>query len=216
MTTTTPTAAPLSAEQLDSLAGHAISIDVSTGDEDAGNRIFAELTGETGSDGKTLIAVETKRNFTIHPQTTAPQPSVGEQALPPLPRSNDGKEQEAFEVWATSEQYEMETHPLHWLFLNKRTYAARQGWKAALEYVSKAMNAPSREEATAAQADDSFKPVYWFSILTKCARLLNLPTDEPIPSGVVLAVEKLVAAPAASVAQADYEQTQAKMERMTS
>lgn len=43
--------------------------------------------------------------------------------------------------------------------------------------------------------DPDAKAVYWFSILTKCAQLLNLPDDEPIPSGVLAAVEKLVAAP---------------------
>lgn len=45
------------------LAGRVVSVDVSTGDEDYGNRIFAELTGETGSDGTTLLAIETERNF---------------------------------------------------------------------------------------------------------------------------------------------------------
>jgi hypothetical protein len=49
--------------------------------------------------------------------------------------------------------------------------------------------------APVAPEGDSFKPVYWFSVLTKCARLLNLPDDEPIPSGVLRAVEELCAAP---------------------
>lgn len=54
---------------------------------------------------------------------------------------------------------------------------------------------PSRTPVKVADtpADDSYKPVYWFGILVKCARLLNLPTDEPIPSGVLRAVEKLTA-----------------------
>jgi hypothetical protein len=47
----------------DDLAGRIVSVDVSTGDDDYGNRIFAELTGETGSDGTTLLAIETERNF---------------------------------------------------------------------------------------------------------------------------------------------------------
>lgn len=58
-----------------------------------------------------------------------------------LPKSNDGKEQDAFESWAAGEKYDMTTHPLHWLFLNERTYAARQGWKAALEYVGRVAGA---------------------------------------------------------------------------
>jgi len=59
-----------------------------------------------------------------------------------MPKSNDGKEQDAFETWANGERYDMATHPMHWLFLNEKTYAARQGWKAALEYVNKAIAAP--------------------------------------------------------------------------
>ncbi|MFS2027112.1 hypothetical protein [Massilia sp. CT11-137] len=57
--------APLPAQENsnEALAGRTVSVDVSTCDDDAGNRIFAELTGETGSDGTTLIAIETSRNF---------------------------------------------------------------------------------------------------------------------------------------------------------
>jgi hypothetical protein len=47
----------------ENLAGRIVSVDVSTGDDDYGNRIFAELTGETGSDGTTLLAIEKGRNF---------------------------------------------------------------------------------------------------------------------------------------------------------
>jgi len=48
--------------------------------------------------------------------------------------------------------------------------------------------------ADAAPASDvPEKAMFWFSCLTKCARLLNIPDDESIPSGVVAAVEKLVA-----------------------
>lgn len=43
-------------------------------------------------------------------------------------------EAEAFEAWAAGQKYDMQTHPLHWLFLNERTYAARQGWKAGLDF----------------------------------------------------------------------------------
>jgi hypothetical protein len=47
------------------------------------------------------------------------------------------KEIEAFEDWATAERYDMTEHPLHYLFLDKRTYAARAGWRAALAYARK-------------------------------------------------------------------------------
>jgi hypothetical protein len=49
------------------------------------------------------------------------------------------------------------------------------------------------DSAAAADAGglDASKAVYWFDCLAKCARLLGLPDDEPVPSGVVAAVEKL-------------------------
>ena len=59
----------------ESLKGHIVSVDVSTGEHDAGNRIFAELTGETGSDGTTLLAIEQSRNFS-KPEGEAPQAST--------------------------------------------------------------------------------------------------------------------------------------------
>lgn len=70
--------APASAGQAaparpESLKGMAVSVDVSTCDEDGGNRIFAELTGETGSDGTTLLAIETSRNFSGQPAEGAGQ-----------------------------------------------------------------------------------------------------------------------------------------------
>lgn len=52
-----------------------------------------------------------------------------------VPSVCDGKEQDAFEAWAAGQKMDMSCHPLHWLFLNEKTYSARQGWKAALEYV---------------------------------------------------------------------------------
>jgi hypothetical protein len=63
----------------------------------------------------------------------------------------DGKEQDAFEEWAEAEKYVMNTHPLHWLFLDPKTYAARQGWKAAIEYV----NARSQPAAPTPVAGDA-------------------------------------------------------------
>lgn len=56
------------------------------------------------------------------------------QAQHSAPDVCDGKEQNAFEEWASKEGMNMERHPLHWLFLDAKTYSARQGWKAALKY----------------------------------------------------------------------------------
>lgn len=47
------------------------------------------------------------------------------------------REQAAFEAWAKERRYEMGQHPLHYLFTDKKTNAARQGWKAALAFVRK-------------------------------------------------------------------------------
>ena len=51
------------------------------------------------------------------------------------PQDCDGKEQIAFEEWAAANGYDMHEHPLHYLFMDKKTGSARQGWKAALKYV---------------------------------------------------------------------------------
>lgn len=53
--------------------------------------------------------------------------------LPELAPSSP-EEVAAFEAWAIEKKYDMTTHPLHWLFLNEKTYAARQGWKAGLAF----------------------------------------------------------------------------------
>ena len=55
------------------LEGRLVSVDVSAGDDDYANRIFAELTGETGSDGTTLIAIEKSRNFSAPGTPEAPK-----------------------------------------------------------------------------------------------------------------------------------------------
>lgn len=49
-----------------------------------------------------------------------------------------------FEEWATAERYDMHEHPLHYLFMDSKTNAARKGWKAALRYVSSALSSHQR------------------------------------------------------------------------
>ena len=41
-----------------------------------------------------------------------------------------------FVRWAEKAGYDMSCHPLHFLFLDKETHAARMGWKAAIEQYS--------------------------------------------------------------------------------
>ena len=64
-----------------------------------------------------------------------------------LPNRCDGKEQEAFEAWAKAHSMDLTRHPIHYLFLNARTGSARDGWGAALEYVSRTMQ-PSPPSST--------------------------------------------------------------------
>lgn len=66
--------------------------------------------------------------------TQSPTPDV--QLPVAWPKSCDGIEQDAFEAWAASEKMLMDTHPLHWLFLDPKTNAARQGWKAGLRHAA--------------------------------------------------------------------------------
>lgn len=73
------------------------------------------------------------------------------------PATCDGKEQEAWEDWAKRERHDMSEHPLHYLFLNERTNAARQGWKAGLVYAVSQMQqrplpAPQAQPADALDA----------------------------------------------------------------
>lgn len=65
------------------------------------------------------------------------------------PATCDGIEQDAFEAWAKSERMNMDTHPLHWLFLDPQTSAARNGWKAGLVHAADraAALSPSAPEA---------------------------------------------------------------------
>lgn len=44
-------------------------------------------------------------------------------------------EQEHFEAWAKLYRYDLSQHPLHYIFTDPKTDAARMGWKAALAYV---------------------------------------------------------------------------------
>jgi hypothetical protein len=50
----------------------------------------------------------------------------------------------AFVRWACKAGYDMTSHPLHFLFLNERTAAARDGWKAAVAHYDALAAAPSR------------------------------------------------------------------------
>ncbi len=61
-----------------------------------------------------------------------------------VPEVCDGKEQEAFEVYASGKGYDMATHPLHYLFINDKTNAARRSWAAAISYCNSVATAPQQ------------------------------------------------------------------------
>ncbi len=81
--------------------------------------------------------------------TLAARLKAAEDALAALPTSCDGKEQYAFEAWAKTNRYEMHEHPLHYLFMDPKTNAARNGWRAALNYgagIRAALTPPPSQE----------------------------------------------------------------------
>lgn len=98
-----------------------------------------------------------------HTETTAlaaqaPQCAVQtNDALRKLVASCKG-EQHKFEEWATEQKYDMHEHPLHYLFLDAKTDAARQGWKAALRYVEAALATPEMD-ALLPVSDDYMRDV---------------------------------------------------------
>lgn len=84
--------------------------------------------------------------------------------LAKLPDTCDGKEQEAFEVFANADHFDMSQHPLHYLFLNSETSAARQGWKAAILYCRKQVDAATGSSPQPSQtlklSDEQFNALW--------------------------------------------------------
>lgn len=70
------------------------------------------------------------------PATDAVIRDIRAQAVSNLPKVGDGKEQEAFEIYARSRNLDLSQHPLHYLFLDGKTNQARSAWRECLVYVS--------------------------------------------------------------------------------
>lgn len=81
----------------------------------------------------------------------APVERVEQEAVQFTVRVCDGKEQNAFEAWAKGRRMDMDVHPLHWLFLNAKTNAARSGWVGAIEYCQRVFAASQKPASPAAQ-----------------------------------------------------------------
>lgn len=69
------------------------------------------------------------------------QEQVRALAVSNLPKVGDGKEQEAFEIYARSRNLDLSQHPLHYLFLDGKTNQARSAWRECLVYVSSQLQA---------------------------------------------------------------------------
>jgi hypothetical protein len=109
-------------------------------------------------------------------------------ALTPTYGEAEGSdEQESFERWAKSRNYEMAQHPLHYLFLDEKTYHARQGWKAAMHW----QPLPSPPSAGATPESGEPHPAYDYA-----ARLLRslAPQCEPLPDmlGVLTQIDNYI------------------------
>lgn len=72
-------------------------------------------------------------------QGQEPSPPVAVAGPIEWPATCDGLEQEAWEAWARVHRFDMVEHTMHYLFLNERTDAARQGWKGGLVYAVEQM-----------------------------------------------------------------------------
>lgn len=84
----------------------------------------------------------------------------------------DGVEQDAFEAWASGEKYDMHEHPMHYLFLDPKTDAARMGWKAGITHarqriLSTLSNAPQQEAS-------------WFAVQSVAGAHIGMWQDERI------------------------------------
>lgn len=55
----------------------------------------------------------------------------------------------AFVRWASKAGYDMTSHPLHFLFLNEKTAAARAGWKAACDFYTATQPKAAEQEPVA-------------------------------------------------------------------
>jgi hypothetical protein len=81
--------------------------------------------GMTERQRKEAARILRKRGDELDPPTEVPAKDAGP------------SDAEMFEAWAGSKGYDLTTHPLHYLFLDQKTYHARQGWKAAIHAAMK-------------------------------------------------------------------------------
>lgn len=73
--------------------------------------------------------------------------SVREEVIKSVPTVCDGKEEAAFEDYARSEGLDLSQHPIHYLFLDGKTYQARSAWRECLVYVANQLRSGNNDTA---------------------------------------------------------------------
>lgn len=90
-----------------------------------------------------LVVAEMKNGDELF---TRPAPAIDLNAvraevLENVPTVCDGKEQLAFEAYASSKGLDLSKHPLHYLFLDGKTNQVRSAWRECLVYVAAQLRA---------------------------------------------------------------------------
>lgn len=87
-------------------------------------------------------------------KTTTASPELMAQIKLPEVCDKDNHEQNAFEAMAAALKYNMDQHPMFYLFLNKETSAFRDGWKNGLQYAINFIQDQLKELAQKKDAQD--------------------------------------------------------------
>ena len=101
---------------------------------------LGEWTSICGDPPELLVRELADLGFVIVPRDDAPD------GVPATLTPSSPEEIQAWETWAKDGRFNMDEHPLHYLFLDRETAAARKGWKAGLEFARLAVR--GREERT--------------------------------------------------------------------
>jgi hypothetical protein len=97
--------------------------------------------GNWTSDAEKSVYVPAEDWMPTTPATEACLNAVRAEVLENVPTVCDGKEQLAFEAYASSKGLDLSKHPLHYLFLDGKTNQARSAWRECLVYVAAQLRA---------------------------------------------------------------------------
>lgn len=126
--------------------GHTVICPDCRGNRRTANGLLCSRCGGTAQISRSALRAGEIAPFEANP---SPSPAGGERMGGVKPCNG---EQYLFEEWAKRNRYDMCEHPLHYIFMDAKTNAARMGWKAALAYAEKvaqeAVDALAAENAT--------------------------------------------------------------------